>query len=65
MELKFKLATEPAVKATIAIVACCAITHVATHLQNLFGIASSIIIGVLGVVIETYKTPPLCALCSN
>ena len=64
MELKFELATEPAVKATIA-VACWAISHVATHSQNLFGTLASIIIGILAIVIGTYKTPPLRAIRSN
>ena len=60
MELKFELDTEPAVKVTIAVVACCTITHMSTHMQNWYGIMSSIIIGVLGVVIRRYKTPPIC-----
>ncbi len=64
MELKFKLATEPAVKASIAIGACWAISHVATHSQNLFGSIAALIIGVLAVIIGTYKTPPLQAICS-
>ncbi len=65
MELKFELATEPAVKATIAVGACCAIAHVATHSQNLFGSIAALIIGILAVVIGTYKTPPLRALRST
>ena len=46
MELKFELATEPAVKATIADGACCSIAHIATHSQNLFGIVALVIIGI-------------------
>jgi hypothetical protein len=34
MELKFKLATEPIVKATIVVVACTSIAYVTTHAQN-------------------------------
>ena len=61
MELKFKLATEPAVKATIAVGACWAISQVTTHLQNLFGSIATLIIGILAVVIGTHKTPPIQA----
>ena len=64
MELKFELATEPAVKATIAVGTCWAISHVATHSQNLFGAITALIIGILAVVIDTYKTPPLRAIQS-
>ena len=59
MELRFELATEPAIKATIAVGACWAISHVATHSQNLFGSIAALIIGTLAVIIGTYKTPPL------
>ncbi len=59
MELKFELATEPAVKATIAVGACWAFSHVATHTQNLFGTLAALIIGSLAVFIGTYKTPSL------
>ena len=31
MEIKFELATEPAIKGTIAIVACVSIAYVSTH----------------------------------
>jgi hypothetical protein len=37
MELKFELATEPAVKATITVVACTSIAYVTTHTQNWLG----------------------------
>jgi hypothetical protein len=65
MELKFHLTTEPAIKATISVVACTSIGYVATHTQNLFRFASAIIIRVIGVVIGIYKTPPLCAVKTN
>jgi hypothetical protein len=39
MELMFELATEPAVKATIAVGACWAISHVATHSQFFLGLS--------------------------
>ena len=65
MELKFDLATEPAVKATIAVVACTSIAYVTTHAQNLFGVITALIIGVISVVIGTYKTPPLCTVKSS
>jgi hypothetical protein len=61
VDLKFYLATEPAIKATIAIVACTSIAYVTTHAQNWFGVIAALIIGVISVVIVTYKTPPpLC-----
>jgi hypothetical protein len=65
MELKFKLATEPAVKATIAVVACISIVYVTTHAQNWFGVIATLIIGVISVIIGTYKTPPLHASKSS
>ena len=65
MELKFELATEPAVKATIAVGTYWAIPLVATHSQNLFGTLAALIIGILAIVIGTYKTPPLHAIRST
>jgi hypothetical protein len=65
MELKFKLTTEPAVKATIAAVACTSIVYMTTHAQNWFGVIAALIIGVIGVIIGIYKTPPLCAVKSS
>jgi hypothetical protein len=65
MELKFDLATEPAVKATIAIVACTSIAYITTHAPNWFGVITTLIIGVICVFIGTYKTPPLCAVKSS
>jgi hypothetical protein len=65
MELKFKLATEPVVKATITVVACTSIAYVTTHAQNWFGVIAALIIGVISVIIGTYKTPPFCAIKSS
>jgi hypothetical protein len=65
MELKFDLATEPAVKATIAVVACTSIAYVTTHAQNWFGVIAALIIGVVSVFIGTYKLPPPCAIKSS
>jgi hypothetical protein len=65
MELNFELATEPAVKATIAVVACISIAYVTTHAQNWFGVIATLIIGVISVIIGTYKTPPLCTSKSS
>ncbi len=65
MELKFDLATESAVKATIAIIACTSIAYVITHVQNWFGVITALIIGVISVVIGTYKTPPHCIVKSS
>ncbi len=62
MELKFDLATEPAVKATIATVACTSIAYVTTHTQNWFGVIAALIISVISLVISTYKTPPFAPL---
>jgi hypothetical protein len=53
MELKFKLATEPAVKATIADVAQTSILYVTTHAQNWFGVIATLLIGVISAVIST------------
>jgi hypothetical protein len=65
MELKFELATEPAVKATIAVVACTSIVYMTTHAQNWFGVITALIIGVISVIICTYKTPPLYTVKSS
>jgi hypothetical protein len=65
MELKFELATEPAIKATIAVVACTSIVYVATHAQNWFGVIAALIIGVISVIIGTYKASPLRAIKSS
>jgi hypothetical protein len=65
MELKFELITEPAVKATIAVVACTSIAYVTTHTQNWFGVIAALITSVISVIIGTYKTPPFCAVKSS
>jgi hypothetical protein len=66
MKLRFKLATEPAVKATIALVACITISYTDTHTTIYVGLAGASIIRVIAVVIGTYKTPPLCQpKCTN
>ncbi len=65
MELKFKLATEPAVKATIAVIACTSIVYVTSHAQNWFGVIAALILGVISVIIGTYKTPPIHAFKSS
>ncbi len=44
MELKFKLATEPAVKAVIAIGAFVGITTIITNSPNVFGINGCVLI---------------------
>ena len=61
MEIKFELATEPAVKGTIAVVACILIAYIAAHPETSYGVVSSFLIGVIGVIIGIYKTPSLCA----
>jgi hypothetical protein len=61
MEIRFELATEPAVKGTIAVVSCISIAHVATHTKTPYRFASAFLIGIIGVIIGTYKTPPLRA----
>ncbi len=65
MELKFELTTESTVKATITVVACTSIAYVTTHTQNRFGVTAPLIIGVISVIISTYKTPPLRAVKSS
>jgi hypothetical protein len=65
MEIKFELATEPAVKGIIAIVACISIAYVSTHANTPYGFASSFLIGIIGIIIGTYKTPPLRAPVRN
>ncbi len=65
MEIKFKLATEPAVKGTITVVACVSIAYIATHAETPYGCGSAFLIGAIGIVIGTYKTPPLHAPAQN
>jgi hypothetical protein len=62
----FKLATELAVKALIALVACISIAYMATRANSYIGLLCAVIIGLIAVVLGTSKTPPLCHLaCSN
>jgi len=65
MEIKFELATEPAVKGTTAVVTCISIAYVSTHAATPHRFASSVLIGIIGVIIGTYKTPPLCTPARN
>ena len=65
MELKFELATKPAMKGTIAVVACISIAYISTHADTPYGFASSFLIGIIGIIIGTYKTPPLRAPIRN
>ncbi len=65
MEIKSELATEPAIKGTIAIVACVSIAYISTHTDPPYGFASSFLIGIIGVIIGTHKTPPLRAPARN
>jgi hypothetical protein len=64
MELKFKLATEPACKTAIALGAFAGITKIITESPNTFGVGGCVIIGVLALIFGTYKTPPLHT-CTN
>ncbi len=65
MEIRFELATKPAVKGTIAVVSCVSIAYVATHAQNWYGTSWALLIGIINVIIGTYQMPPLCASCSS
>ncbi len=66
MEICFEFATEPAVKALIALVTCISIGYTVTRTNSYIRLAGSAIIGLIAVVIRTYKTPPLCQLaCAN
>ena len=64
MEIRFKLATKPAVKDTIDMVSCASIAYIATHTQNWYGTSCALLIGIISVVIGTYQMPPLCASCT-
>ncbi len=61
MEICFEVATEPAVKGTIAVVSCVSIAYVATHAQTWYITSGALLIGIISVVIGTYQMPPLCA----
>jgi hypothetical protein len=65
MEIKFELATEPAIKGTIAVVACVSIAYIATRTETSYGFASSFLIGTIGIIIGTYKMPPLRSPAQN
>jgi hypothetical protein len=65
MEICFKLATQPVVKGTIAVVSCMSIACVATHVQNWYGESCALLISIISVVIGTYQMPPLCASCTS
>jgi hypothetical protein len=62
MEICFKLATEPAVKVLKALIACIFIAYTVTPTNSYIGLGGTAIMGLIAVVIETYKTPPLCQL---
>ncbi len=61
IELKFKLATDPAVKVVIAIGAFAGIATIITNSPNAFGISGCVLIADLALTIGTYRTPPLHA----
>ncbi len=66
MELKFKLATEPAVKAVILVIgAFTGITCFITNSPNVFGISGCVLIAGLAFIIGTYCTPLLGASTAN
>jgi hypothetical protein len=65
MEIKFELATEPAIKGVIAVVACVSIAYIATHAKTPSGFASSCLIGIISIIIGTYKTSSLRAPAQN
>jgi hypothetical protein len=65
MEIKVELATEPAVKAVIAIGAFAGITCIITNSPNVFGISGCVLITGLALAISTHRTPPLCACTAN
>ncbi len=54
-------ATEPAVKALIALVACISIANTVTRTDSYIRLAGTAIIRLIAVVIRTYKTPLLFA----
>ncbi len=64
MEIRFELATKPAVKGTITVVSCASIAYIATHTQNWYRTSCAFLIGIISVIIGTYQTPPLYATTS-
>jgi hypothetical protein len=66
MEIRFKLATEPAVKVLIALVVCISIAYTVTRTDSYIRLLGAVIIGLIAVVLGKSKTPPLLQLaCSN
>ena len=61
MEIKFELATEPAVKALIAIGAFAGIMTTITYSPNVYGISACALLAGLALIIGTHHTPPLRA----
>ncbi len=56
------MATQPAVKALMALVTCISIANTVTCTNSYIRFAGATIIGLVAVAIRTYKTPPLCQL---
>ena len=65
MELKFELATEPAVKAVIAVGAFLGITKIITICPNTFGVIGCVLITGLALLLGTHRTPPLRARATS
>ncbi len=64
--IRFKLATEPAVKGLIALVARISIAYMVTRTNLYIGLVGAAIIRLIAIVLKTSKTPPLRQLaCSN
>ena len=61
MELKFELATEPAVKAVIVVGAFLGITKVITTCPNTFGVSGCVLITSLSLFLGTHRMSPLRA----
>jgi hypothetical protein len=57
MEIRFKLATKLVVKDTIAVVSCVSVAYVPPHTHNWYGPSCALLIGIISVVIETYRLP--------
>jgi hypothetical protein len=60
MEIKFKLATEPACKTAIALGAFASLIRIISNSPNAFRICGCVLIGVLALIIGTYTMSPLC-----
>ncbi len=59
MEIRFKLATEPADKGLIALVARISIAYMVTRSNSYIGLMCAVMIGLIAVVLKTSKTLPL------